>query len=53
MQNDEQVVGQLISQVLPYERPAIVITNRVGDSEETLEFRTHEDYAAWKALETE
>lgn len=34
-----------------YQRPAISITEKVGDSEITTDFATLEDYAGWKALQ--
>ena len=34
-----------------YQRPAIVITERAGEAESTLEFATAADYKAWKELQ--
>ena len=36
-----------------YKAPAIIITERNGDTEKVLEFATAEDYAAYKRIETE
>ena len=45
------IVGEVSSFISAYERPAIVITDRIGDAESTIEFATSADYKAWKELE--
>ena len=45
------IVGETSALLSAYERPAIVITERVGDAESTIEFATAADYKAWKELE--
>lgn len=46
------LVGGTVSSFLSaYERPAIIITDRIGDAESTLEFATAADYKAWKELQ--
>ena len=49
------LVGGIVGEVSPfisaYERPAIVIIERIGQSECTMEFATAADYKAWKELE--
>ena len=50
--NASPLVGGTVSSFLSsYERPAIVITDRIGDAESTIEFATAADYKAWKELE--
>lgn len=50
--NASPLVGGIVSSFLSaYERPAIVITDRIGDAESTIEFATAADYKAWKELE--
>ena len=43
--------GGASAYISAYQRPAIVITERVGEAESTLEFATAADYKAWKELE--
>ena len=45
------IVGEASALLSAYERPAIVITDRIGDAESTIEFATAADYKAWKELE--
>ena len=45
------IVGEASALLSAYERPAIVITDRIGDAESTIEFATAEDYKAWKELQ--
>ena len=45
------IVGEASSFISAYERPAIVIIERIGPSECTMEFATAADYKAWKELE--
>ena len=45
------IVGEVSSFISAYERPAIVIIERIGRSECTMEFATAADYKAWKELE--
>ena len=45
------IVGETSAFLSAYERPAIVITDRIGDAESTIEFATAADYKAWKELE--
>ena len=45
------IVGEVSSFISAYERPAIVITDRIGDAESVIEFATAADYKAWKELE--
>lgn len=39
--------------VFSYKAPAIMITERNGDTEKVLEFATADDYAAYKRIEAE
>ena len=43
--------GSASAYISAYQRPAIVITDRIGDAESTIEFATAADYKAWKELE--
>ena len=43
--------GGASAYISAYERPAIVIIERIGQSECTMEFATAADYKAWKELE--
>lgn len=43
--------GGASAYISAYQRPAIVITERVGEAESTLEFATAADYKAWKELQ--
>ena len=43
--------GGASAYVSVYQRPAIVITERVGEAESTIEFATAADYKAWKELQ--
>ena len=45
------IVGEVSSFISAYERPAIVMTERVGEAESTIEFATAADYKAWKELQ--
>ena len=43
--------GAASAYISAYQQPAIVITERVGEAESTLEFATAADYKAWKELQ--
>lgn len=43
--------GAASAYISAYRRPAIVITERAGEAESTLEFATAADYKAWKELQ--
>ena len=51
---DEMIHGVAIEGCLgafSYQRPAISITERIGDKEVIREFATSDDYKAWKELQ--
>lgn len=43
--------GAASAYISAYQQPAIVITERAGEAESTLEFATAADYKAWKELQ--
>ena len=43
--------GGASAYISAYQRPAIVITERVSEAESTIEFATAADYKAWKELQ--
>ena len=43
--------GGASAYISAYQRPAIVITELVGEAESTFEFATAADYKAWKELQ--
>lgn len=45
------IIGETPALISAYERPAIVIIERIGPSECIMEFATAADYKAWKDLE--
>jgi hypothetical protein len=51
MDNHEEEIEMLHGCVPIYERPAIIITERVGNAYVITEFSTKEDYGYYKSLE--